>query len=708
MSYINYYPLFRHLQNTLWHDISIRVNQDFQYLLNQHYTFSNLSNMVRIMSRSRPASSIPARYGLRTMLLLSVLFISISEKVEAQAIRSSQTPNTFEIVGHSGASAQQMFLGAPTKVYVIDKVENNEMKMDGLPVWGTSYDTETNQATPMRINSNTFCAGGNVLGNGTWLNVGGNQPITYGGTNLVANANPYRNADGGRSVRLLNPCSDDSCVWTETQAMTTRRWYPTLETLEDGSIIIIGGDDWGGYVNDKGQNNPTYEFFPSRGNVTGLNLLTTTLPANLYPLTWLLPSGNLFINANLGNAILNYKTNVEFALPNTPHSVRTYPGSAANAMLPLTPANNWTATIVFCGGTNLQPDQWVTNWNIAAYPADNTCVTITPDVDTAWRDDDPMPEGRSMGNFVFLPDGRLFLLNGIAKGTAGYGNTSWALGQSFGDAPLYEAAYYDPYAPSGSKWSRPADLKPSTIARMYHSCALLLPDGSLMSAGSNPNADYVPAGTPGYPYSTEYRVERFYPDYYNSPRPQPTGVPTTISYGGQYFDITLSRSDISAQNAIEETKVVIVRPGFSTHAINMGQRYIQLHSTYELQGDGSAILHVSQLPPNPAILAPGPAFLFVVVRGVPSIGKMINVGNGQIGDQPVAPTSPAPGTIPAIVKNTQTFNAISTGSTAAASSTAGSAAKKKSAAVSFTRQSGVIFQQMGLLACFSTFFILVI
>lgn len=159
---------------------------------------------------------------------------------------------------------------------------------------------------------------------------------------------------------------------------------------------------------------------------------------------------------------------------------------------------------------------------------------MTPDVDTAWVDDDNMPEGRSMGNFIFLPDGRLFLLNGIAKGTAGYGNVSWAIGQSFGDEPLcvhllssgvtvslftnprlfdrYQAAYYDPYAPSGSKWSRPSDLKPSTIARMYHSAAgkpqfsrtilinetqptqfrpfpvvVLLPDGSIMSAGSNPN-----------------------------------------------------------------------------------------------------------------------------------------------------------------------------------------------------------------------------
>lgn len=35
--------------------------------------------------------------------------------------------------------------------------------------------------------------------------------------------------------------------------MSTRRWYPTLETLEDGSLIIIGGNQWGGFVNSAGQ-----------------------------------------------------------------------------------------------------------------------------------------------------------------------------------------------------------------------------------------------------------------------------------------------------------------------------------------------------------------------------------------------------------------------------------------------------------------------
>ena len=44
-------------------------------------------------------------------------------------------------------------------------------------------------------------------------------------------------------------------------------------------------------MNDKSQNNPTYEFYPSKGGPIGLNFLLNTMPANLYPLTWLLPSG---------------------------------------------------------------------------------------------------------------------------------------------------------------------------------------------------------------------------------------------------------------------------------------------------------------------------------------------------------------------------------------------------------------------------------
>lgn len=46
--------------------------------------------------------------------------------------------------------------------------------------------------------------------------------------NANALAAPYRDGDGGKAIRLLTPCADQSCNWVDMQIMTTRRWYPTL------------------------------------------------------------------------------------------------------------------------------------------------------------------------------------------------------------------------------------------------------------------------------------------------------------------------------------------------------------------------------------------------------------------------------------------------------------------------------------------------
>lgn len=108
-------------------------------------------------------------------------------------------------------------------------------------------------------------------------------------------------------------------------------------------------------MNDPSQDNPTYEFFPSKGPSILSPILQKTLPANLYPLTWLLPSGKLLIQSNWATVLLDYEQNKETPLDNIPDAVRVYPASAGTIMLPLTPANNYTATVLFCGGSNVQP-----------------------------------------------------------------------------------------------------------------------------------------------------------------------------------------------------------------------------------------------------------------------------------------------------------------------------------------------------------------
>ena len=122
----------------------------------------------------------------------------------------------------------------------------------------------------------------------------------------------------------------------------------------------MGGCSWGGFVNSADQTNPTYEFFPPAADPTPITspFLQRTLPVNLYPIMWLLPSGRLFMQANWDTVLLDYRTNTEYKLSDMPHAVRTYPASAGTAMLPLTPANNWTATLLFCGGSNIATDDW--------------------------------------------------------------------------------------------------------------------------------------------------------------------------------------------------------------------------------------------------------------------------------------------------------------------------------------------------------------
>jgi len=176
---------------------------------------------------------------------------------------------------------------------------------------------------------------------------------------------------------------------------------------------------------------------------------------------------------------------------------------------------------------------------------------------------------------------------------------------------------------------------------LYHSSAILLPDGSVFIAGSNPNPDVET----DHIYPTEYRTEKFYPWYYNLARPQPTDLPSQLGYGGNYFNVGLSGASLlglSKGVAVTRARAVIIRPGFSTHGVNMGQRYLQLNSTASANSDNSITMYISQVPPNPALFPPGSALLYIVVDDVPSVGKQVMVGNG-IGTQAKNPAQRLPG-----------------------------------------------------------------
>jgi hypothetical protein len=93
---------------------------------------------------------------------------------------------------------------------------------------------------------------------------------------------------------------------------------------------------------------------------------------------------------------------------------------------------------------------------------------------------------------VALPDGTYLILNGALEGVAGFG---------LANDPNFNAVMYDPTLPRNQRMSI---LNNTIVPRMYHSEAILLPDGRVLVSGSDPQTNFD-NGTVKYP--EEFRVE---------------------------------------------------------------------------------------------------------------------------------------------------------------------------------------------------------
>ena len=592
----------------------------------------------------------------------------------------------------------------------------------------------------MDIYSNAFCASGMHLPNGSFTTFGGNGAIGPGGNlgsvpyDNGASAKfdaTYQDYDGTRAIRIVNPCTGANselvakaeCGWWEDAnvlQMQKSRWYSTAEPLADGTITLIGGFVNGGYINrnypntdpalEGGAAEPTVEFYPTRGDAKVMQFMIDTSGLNSYAHAFMMPSGNMFVQANVSAMIWNPDTFEENRLPDVPGGViRVYPASGGVAMLPLTPENNYNPTLLFCGGSDMPEYDWgnyswpfVDTWLV---PASKDCQRITPEPldgsSPTWQQDDDLLESRTMGQLIILPDSTLLVVNGALNGTAGYAERTLTtptygqmpFGMSLASGPVGRPSIYNSSAPKGSRWSSDG-LSTSTIPRLYHSTAILLPDASVMIAGSNPNVDVNL--TTAFP--TTYKVEYFYPSYYNKNRPVPTGIPSNLSYGGNYFDITVPSSSYSgsANTAADSTKIMVIRPGWTTHAMSMGQRALQLNNTYTVNNDSSITYHVGQMPPNANIFQPGPAFVYVTINGVPSNGSYVIVGSGNVETQTMNPVQDLP---PSVRSN----SATGSGSGANGGTSGGSDSGNNGASsLSGGAIAGIVAAVIGVLAVFGT------
>ena len=214
---------------------------------------------------------------------------------------------------------------------------------------------------------------------------------------------------------------------------------------------------------------------------------------------------------------------------------------------------------------------------------------------------------------VALPDGTFFIANGAHEGVAGFGLAS---------DPNLNALLYDPTQPAGSRFSI---LGSTTIARMYHSEATLLPDGRVLISGSDPQ-------TPGLP--EELRIEVYIPPYLSSGLTQPiVTVPNTDwAYGGQY--------QINIQTFQGQAlRVSLVAAVSSTHGNTMGGRTI--FPAFTCNGNTCTVT----APPNANVSPPGWHQLFILDGPTPSHGVFIRIGGdpGHIGNWPALPGFNPPG-----------------------------------------------------------------
>ncbi|KAF8155223.1 glyoxal oxidase N-terminus-domain-containing protein [Mycena galopus ATCC 62051] len=516
--------------------------------------------------------------------------------------------------GTSGVSGMQLIIVTETTALIFDKVEHNPlMTENGEPAWTAELNLNTHDVRPLHALSNTWCATGGFLSNGTFLSTGGNPIVITG-------------EDGLQALRFFTPCQDGKCdIWENSSLVhtTSPRWYPGSVRLEDGSALIFGGATANGWMNNATANNPSYEFYPPK-NINGFNglkipspFLATTLNANLFPIVMELPDGTLFVAANQRAMIFNWRTNTETQLPGIPNGVRvSYPLSGSAVMLPLTPENNYTPEVMICGGSTIDDtaDPLSLSSQIPASAQCSRLVLTAEGIAAGWKTES-MPQARVMPDMVLLPDGRVVIVNGAQTGLAAYNNVRDVIGpNSNADHPAFTPVIYDPTGPAGRRFSS-QDIPASAIPRLYHSTATLTPNGSILLAGSNPNTDI----TIGTEYQTEYRLEFYSPAYMTKPRPSYKGLPAMVNYNSKF---TLS---VQLPTDTTEVTVALMDLGFSTHGVHPDQRFVKLVS--KLSANKKTLTVTG--PPTSRIYPPGPAFLYVVTAaGVPSFGHKTIIGTG--------------------------------------------------------------------------------
>jgi hypothetical protein len=472
--------------------------------------------------------------------------------------------------------------------------------------------------------------------------------IVGGGTARVFNPNPPPTHAilGAFFAYRFEPNQDPgfgtpfgSNMWVRFDDMQLDRWYPSI-------TMFWGGPGIERMLVTDGRNDDTYEALDPRAVPAPQWVTWGTTPNRLfsgpeastgleelllYPRLHQLSNGDIFRSGMTDDGCVTYHQDGPNAGPGT-WSARDTTSSATvvirGATVPVT-TRNYGASLVFPNIDGRHTDAVMTlggeEPDPGAGPLDPTAVPhasaeICKPTATAAGPFDP-PAGQPQGydwtslpamnharvnpNAVILPDASILVLGGgdmyiVTQGSKLLNPVKWA--ERF----------------KGGAWQQ---LVESTSFRSYHSTALLLPDGRVLLAGGDDR-------------SWDYEI--YEPPYLTTGLPRPsfvTNPETSLTYNTAY---TLQFS-IAAGATV--SKVVLMRPGSTTHHSDFDQRYVELPVTV-ITGvpptEGRFVQLTTPIgpptPPDPMnprpanarFAAPGWWMMFLVSdNGVPSEAKWV-------------------------------------------------------------------------------------
>jgi Domain of unknown function (DUF1929) len=373
----------------------------------------------------------------------------------------------------------------------------------------------------------------------------------------------------------------DTERYVRVDNLTLARWYPTLVGLEDGRVLSVSGLDGFGRIVDG--HNEIYDPRTKRWEATPQ--LRRRFPT--YPSLFLMPSGKLFYtgsNAGYGSDTVGRDPGIWDL---TDNSFQKVPGlrdprqteTSGSVLLP--PAQDQRYMIAGGGGIG-ESDQSTARTDVIDLDKPDPRYEPGPDLEEPTR----------YPNMVITPDDRVV----VTGGSRGY--------RGEGASDVLVCQLYDPKKGSMSRMADP------TVGRNYHSGALLLPDGRVITLGGDPLYRDAENKLPG---RFEKRIEIYSPPYlYQGERPRITSGPEEVRRGAT---VRFGSPDAAAIRTAR-----LIRPSAVTHVTDVEQRSVALSLTRERNG-----IRVT-IPSSTGLLPSGWYMLFVTgENGTPSEARWVRV-----------------------------------------------------------------------------------